>query len=67
MPKEFITPGEVLLCRGERKTVKKWDGKWSMSLRTFPHRIFILWEGETKYEKFVSDTSGSFHELDRPE
>lgn len=65
---ELMKPGSVLLCRGEAKTVTKWQADWSLALSSgIPHVLWVLWEGETKYEKFTSDLTGGFTELSIPE
>ena len=68
MTDEILKPGGTLLCRGELKTIAKVEARWSLALsKEIPHLLWILWEGEAKYEKFTSDASGGFAELDIPE
>ena len=63
---DFITPGETLLCGGKPRVVAKWQADWSLALPRIPHVLFILWEGESKYDRFTSDATGTFAEIDRP-
>lgn len=56
--------GQSLIVRGkEKKTVAKYQAQWSLKLDFVPHTLFILWAGETKWEKFISDNTGDFLDL----
>lgn len=62
----MISPGDTIRCNGVSRVVKDYRAEWSLALRSgIPHRLFILWEGETKYQRFLSDATGSFAELDK--
>lgn len=60
----MIDVGAKVTVGGEQKVVKSWDATWSLKLSAFPHLLYILFEGETKYQKFESDDKGSFAELE---
>lgn len=56
--------GQSFIVRGkEKKIVAKYQAQWSMKLCSIPHTLFILWAGETKWEKFISDNTGDFLDL----
>ena len=63
---EVMKPGSDLLCRGVKRTVKKYAASWSLRLSRQPHILHILWEGETVYQKFESDAHGEFADLKIP-
>lgn len=60
----MLETGMQLLCGGKVKTVAKWRAEWSIKMSGPPHTLFILWEGETEYEKFVSTGPGEFVSLE---
>lgn len=55
---------DELMHDGTRKRVVRWEASWSLALSAVPHVLWILWEGESKYQRFTSDTSGGFPDLD---
>ena len=62
----MLIEGETILVNKVPKIVKRWEASWSFDLVEYPHLLWVLWEGETKFQKFTSDNKGSFAELDRP-
>jgi hypothetical protein len=60
----MLHSGMEINVRGVKRVVKSWEAHWSMKLKGLPHRLHILWEGETSYEKFESDSNGSFEDLE---
>ena len=60
----MLHKGMKLLHNGQVKTLSKYEAEWSLALASIPHRLFILWEGESKYQRFESDNKGNFVELD---
>lgn len=60
----MLETGMKIAVNGEVKTVAKWQAEWSLMLSMVPHRLFILWEGGEKFERFLSDANGEFAELE---
>jgi hypothetical protein len=58
--------GSRFVVAGRERIVKNWEARWSMRLSQLPHEVWLLFEGETVYLRFVSDSTGDFHDLVTP-
>lgn len=61
---EEMKKGMKLRHNGEIKTVENYEARWSMALPKIPHILWIKWHGENKFEKFQSDETGDFADLE---